>query len=136
MSPTEIVSNRNVDIVRRCYQAFNEADIATLDAHYAEDVTWTTPGSSPVAGTARGKGAVFAQYGRYGEASGGTFRAELDEVFEAPDGRVVGLHRNTGERNGTSLDTACCIVFTLEDGLLTSGTEFFFDQTLWDQFWA
>ena len=56
----------NADLVRRGHQAFNEADIDTIMRLWRDDVTWTTPGESTVAGTARGKEAVIAQYGRYG----------------------------------------------------------------------
>lgn len=126
----------NADVVRRGYQAFNEADIETINQLWRDDVTWTTPGQSTVAGTARGKDAVLAQYGRYGGETDGTFQAQLDTVFEAEDGRVVGLHRNTGERDGKQLDTMCCIVFEVEDGQIASGTEHFFDLHNWDQFWS
>lgn len=126
----------NADVVRRGYQAFNEADIDTINRLWRDDVTWTTPGESTVAGTARGKGAVLAQYGRYGGETNGTFQAQLHNVFEAEDGRVVGLHRNVGERAGKQLDTMCCIVFEVEDGMVKSGTEHFFDLHNWDQFWS
>lgn len=39
--------------------------------------------------------AVFAQRGRYGE-SNGTFRANLQTMFDGEDGRVIGLHHNIG----------------------------------------
>jgi len=126
----------NSDLVRRGYQAFNEADVATLLAIFADDATWTTPGRSGAAGTARGKEAVMAQFGRYGGETNGTFEARLINVFEAADGRVVGLHHNVGERNGHQLDTECCIVFEVENGQVTSGTEHFFDLHNWDQFWS
>ena len=126
----------NADVVRRGYQAFNEADLETIDRLWADDVTWTTPGQSTVAGTARGKDAVLAQYGRYGGETNGTFQAQLRTVFEGDDGRVVGLHRNVAERNGKQLDTDCCIVFEVEDGRIKAGTEHFFDLHNWDQFWS
>ena len=126
----------NADVVRRGYQAFNEADIDTIVRMWADDATWTTPGTSSLAGTARGKDAVLAQYGRYGSETNGTFKALLLNVFEADDGRVVGFHRNVGERNGKQLDTECCIVFEIEDGKVKSGTELFFDLHHWDQFWS
>lgn len=126
----------NAEVVRRGYQAFNEADIDTINLLWKDDATWTTPGESTVAGTARGKEAVLAQYGRYGGETKGTFEAQLQAVFEAEDGRVVGLHRNIGERDGKQLDTMCCIVVELEDGQIKSGTEYFFDLHNWDQFWS
>jgi ketosteroid isomerase-like protein len=126
----------NADVVRRGYEAFNEADIDTIIRMWAEDCTWTTPGSSSVAGTAKGRDAVLAQYGRYGGETNGTFEARLEQVFEGPDGRVVGLHRNVGTRNGKQLDTDCCIVFEVEGGKVRSGVEHFFDLANWDQFWS
>ena len=131
-----IESMSNTDLVRRGYQAFNEADVQTLDEILADDVTWTTPGESTVAGTARGKAAVLTQFGRYGGETDGTFKAELVEVFGADDGRVIGLHRNTGARNGHTLNTQCCIVFDVRNGKIASGAETFFDLYNWDQFWS
>ena len=129
-------SMSNTDLIRRGYQAFNEADVEALQAILADDVTWTTPGESTVAGTARGKAAVLAQFGRYGGETDGTFKADLLGVFEGDDGRVVGLHHNTGARNGDNLDTRCCIVFDVRNGQVVSGTENFFDLYNWDQFWS
>jgi ketosteroid isomerase-like protein len=134
MSETREITNS--EIVRRGYQAFNEGDIDTIIRMWADDATWTTPGRSNLAGTARGKDAVLAQYGRYGGETAGTFQAQLHELFESEDGRVVGYHRNVAERNGKRLDTDCCIVFEVEDGKIKSGIEIFFDLNNWDEFWA
>ena len=126
----------NTDVVRRGYQAFNEADMEALGQLFDENATWTTPGQASVAGVARGQDAVFTQFGRYGGETEGTFKAALAAIFEGEDGRVVGLHHNTGVRNGAQLDTDCCIVFEVEGGRITSGTEHFFDLHNWDQFWS
>ena len=136
MTTIDTSTMTNAAIVSRAYQAFNEADLAVLDSVFADDATWTTPGVSGAAGTARGKDAVFAQFGRYGGETEGTFRADLVAVFESEDGRVVGLHHNTGQRNGKQLDSNCCIVFELVDGHVLSGTEHFFDLHNWDEFWS
>ena len=66
----------------------------------------------------------------------GTFKAELRSIFEGDDGRVIGLHHNSGVRNGKQLDTDCCIVFEVEDGRITSGVEHFLDLHNWDEFWS
>ena len=132
MSQTE----RNVEVVRRGYEAFNTADMAALTELFAEDAAWHTPGRSPIAGDHRGRDAVFAQFGRYGGDTGGTFRAELQQLFAAEDGRVIGLHHNSGERNGKQLDTDCCIVFEVKDGRIVDGREIFADLHAWDAFWA
>ena len=126
----------NGDLVRQGYEAFNSADLETLGRLFTEGVSWITPGRSSVAGHARGRDAVFAQFGRYGGETRGTFRAELKQVLTAPDGTVIGVHHNGGERNGKQLDTDCCIVFEFEDGRVVSGREYFSDLYNWDQFWS
>jgi ketosteroid isomerase-like protein len=129
-------SERNADVVRRGYAAFNTADVDTLLEVFAEDASWHTPGNSAAAGDAIGRDKVFAQFGRYGGETEGTFKATLQEVFASPEGRVIGLHHNSGERNGKQLDTDCCIVFELRNGRITSGREYFYDLGNWDTFWS
>jgi ketosteroid isomerase-like protein len=126
----------NAEVVRRAYAAFNTGDIETLMELLDEDVSWHTPGRSPIAGDYLGRDAVFGQFGRYGGDTGGTFRAELQQLFTADDGRVIGLHHNSATRNGKQLDTACCIVFEVENGRVVSGREHFFDLNNWDEFWS
>jgi ketosteroid isomerase-like protein len=134
MSQATVIDN--AEVVRRGYAAFNAADIATLGELMDENVTWHTPGRSPIAGDYLGRDAVFGQFGRYGNDTSGTFRAELEQVFTADDGRVIGLHHNSAERNGKRLDTDCCIVFEIANGRIISGREHFFDLGNWDDFWS
>lgn len=137
MSPQAIEGTTDsAEVVRRGYAAFNAADIATLTELMDENVSWHTPGRSPIAGDYLGRDAVFGQFGRYGGDTGGTFKAELEQVFTSPDGRVIGLHHNSGERNGKRLDTDCCILFEFEDGRVVSGSEYFSDLDNWDDFWS
>lgn len=126
----------NADIVRRGYQAFNSGDMKTLNELFDDNASWNTPGKSPAAGNRKGLDAVFQQFGRYGGETGGTFKAELKYVAADDDGRVVGFHHNSAERNGKRLDTDCCITFEIKDGRVVSGTEHFFDLYNWDEFWS
>lgn len=135
LQSTEAITD-NAEVVRRGYAAFNAADIATLTELMDENVSWHTPGRSPIAGDYLGRDAVFGQFGRYGGDTVGTFKAELEQVFTSPDGRVIGLHHNSGERNGKRLDTDCCIVFEFANGRVISGREYFFDLLNWDDFWS
>ena len=52
------------------------------------------------------------------------------------NGRVVGIHRNVGKRNGKHLDVDCCLVFEIKDGRIADGREYFFDLNAWDEFWS
>lgn len=129
-------ASENAEIIRRGYKAFNTADMDTLTELFTEGVTWSTPGSSPIAGDAKGRDAVFARFGQYATMTDGTFQAHLKGLFTGADDFVVGLHHNTGERNGRQLDVECCIVFELEEGRLVAARECFADLDAWDAFWA
>ena len=99
--------HENAELVRRGYAAFNAGDMETLTELFHENASWHTPGSSPIAGDRHGRDDVFAQFGRYGGETAGTFKAELKWVATDDEGRVVGVHHNTAERNGKQLDTDC-----------------------------
>ena len=130
------LAEENAELVRRGYAAFNAADIDTLTELLSENASWHTPGQSSIAGDHIGRDAVFAQFGRYGGETNGTFKANLKQVFGSDNGRVVAIHHNSGERNGKHLDTDCCIVFEIKNGQMVSGREHFYDLHNWDAFWA
>jgi uncharacterized protein len=128
--------HKNADIIRRAYKAFNTGDMKTLTELFDENASWHTPGRGPNAGDRMGREAVFAQFGRYGAETGGTFKADLRHVLADDEGRVVGVHHNSGVRNGKRMDVDCCIVFELKDGKVISGREYFFNLHVWEDFWS
>jgi uncharacterized protein len=123
-------------IVRRGYEALNSGDLTELTELFGANVSWHTPGRSPLAGDVVGREAVFARLGRYLAETGGTFRAELTCVLTDEEGRVIGIHHNTAERGGKQLDVYCCIAFELENGRIVDGREHFYDLRAWDEFWS
>jgi len=127
---------QNTEIVRRGYEAFNAADIKTLTELFDEKASWHTPGRASIAGDQVGREATFAQFGRYLEGTGGTFKAEVRHLLADGDGRVVAVQHNSGARNGKRLDVDCCIVFQLRNGRITDGREFVYNLQAWDEFWA
>lgn len=133
---TQTMNKKATDVVRNGYEAFNKADIAALNEIFHDDSSWHTPGKSSTAGIRQGKEVVFTQFGRYGGETNGTFKATLKTVALCDDGRVIGIHNNSGERNGKKLNTDCCIVFEVKDGQIISGKEYFFDLNAWDEFWS
>lgn len=133
---TQMQPGGNAAIVRRAYEAFNDADIVTLARLFDGNASWHTPGRSSIAGDRQGRDAVFTQFGRYGGETDGTFRANLLNVLESEDGRVVAVHHNSAERDGRRLDSLCCIVFELLDGRILIGREHFYDLYAWDAFWS
>ncbi len=131
-----MTADENAALIRRGYEAFNSGDMNTLNELFDESAVWHTPGRSRLAGEHQGRGAVFGYFGQLGEGTRGTFRAELQQVLADEDDRVVGIHRNTGERDGKQLSVDCILVFQLKDGRVTEGSEHFRDLYAWDEFWS
>jgi ketosteroid isomerase-like protein len=126
----------NAAIVRRGYEAVNTGDVEALAELLGDNVSWHTPGRSPLAGDVIGREAVFARLGRYLAETGGTFRAELKRVLTDEDGRVIGIHHSVAEREGKHLDVYGGIVFELVDGRIVDGREHVYDLHAWDEFWS
>ena len=129
-------ADENVATMRRAYEAFNTGDIDTLTELFDESAVWHLPGRSSMATDYQGRDATLAYFGRIGEETGGTFRAELQDLTADDDDRVVGIQRSTADRNGKHLDVSDCIVFRLKDGRITDGREHFEDLYAWDEFWS
>jgi len=129
-------AGRNAAIVESVYEALNTGDVDALHALFHAHASWHTPGLSPIAGNRRGREAICTQFRRYGGETGGTFKANLLNVLESEDGRVVSVHHTSAERPGRRLDVLCCIVFELENGRIVIGREHFYDLYAWDRFWS
>ena len=129
-------ADENATVMRRAYEAFNSADMDTLTEVFDESCVWHLPGRSSMANDYQGRDATFAYFGQIGQESGGTFQAELQELFADDDDRVVGIQRSTAERDGKHLDVGNCIVFQLKDGRIVDGREHFNDLYAWDEFWS
>jgi uncharacterized protein len=131
-----MATGENAAIVRRAYEAFNTADMETLTETFDESASWHTPGRGSFSGDREDREATLAFFGRLGQETGGTFRAELRHMAEDDDGRVVGIQTSSADRAGKHLDVGNCIVFELKDGRITDGREHFYDLYAWDEFWS
>ena len=129
-------AEENVEVMRRAYEAFNTGDVNTLIELFDENVAWHLPGRSSFADDYQSRDATLAYFGQLGQETGGTFRAELQQLLGGDDDRVVGIQRSTAERNGKHLDVGNCIVFQLKNGRITDGREHFHDLYAWDEFWS
>ena len=125
----------NEDVLRRAYQAFNEADLATLSELFADDVVWHTPGNNAVSGTHNGRDATFAMFGKLGEVTGGTYRSEAQSLESSGD-EVTARNHTTGKRDGQIFEGASTIRFRLSGGRVVEATEEPDDQAAWDKFLA
>ena len=130
-----MADHANVGLISDGYKAFAAGDMDALGKLFSEDVVWHVPGTSPVAGEYKGQEATFAYFGQLMELSGGTFKAEPHDIVGNGE-HVVGMHHNTGTRDGKTLDGSEILIFHMRDGKAVEGWEHHADLTGWDSFWS
>src|SRR5262249_19828024 len=90
--------------VRELFAAFATGDVDTIRAVIPEHAVWHFPGRrGQLAGTHRGRDAIFAFLLRVRALTGGRFHLELIDVV-GNDVHVVALFRGRAERDGRALD--------------------------------
>ena len=125
----------NVARLRSGYEAFTRGDLEALRDLFAEDIVWHVPGDNKISGDYAGQDATFGYFGKLMELSGGTFKTKLHEIL-ASDGHGVGLHRDTADRDGKTLDTEEVLIFHMRDGKVSEAWEAYPDHGAFDAFWS
>jgi uncharacterized protein len=83
------MSQENVEIVRRCYEAFAEHRFPT--EHFSDEIEWTTSPVLPDAGTYRGRENVRRYFAEW-VAGWAEVRNEPTELIDAGDRVVAMVH--------------------------------------------
>jgi ketosteroid isomerase-like protein len=130
-----ITEHPNAALVRSGYEAFNTGDIEALTALFSPDVTLLQPGESRLSRLYVGRDDVFGFFGAMAAETGGTFRANLRELY-ANDTQVVAVHTATGTRGDDTLSADAALVFELSDGIVTAITIHQRRQEEWDEFFS
>ena len=125
----------NSATVRNVYGALDRKDIAGLTGLLSPDVTLLVPGRSPLAGRYEGRDAVTGFLGKLGALSGGTYHAELRDLY-VNDDQAVAVQRGTGTRGEKTLDVDVALLFEVEAGLVTAVTMHQRRQDDWDDFFS
>lgn len=133
---TATTMTRNCETVSRGYDAFNAGDREGLERLFAPEAHWHSAGTNRMSGDYNGRDNVLDHFADLGRETKGHFSAELESLAESDDGRVIAIHHNHGERSGRKLDAEGCIVFTLKNGQIVDGREYFEDTAKLDEFWA
>ena len=125
----------NSATVRSVYGAVDRKDIAELTGLLSPDVTLLVPGRSPLAGRYEGRDAVFGFLGKLGAISGGTYQAELRDLYTNDD-QVVAVQHGTGTRGEKTLDVDAVLLFEVAGGVVTGVTVHQRRQDDWDDFFS
>ena len=125
----------NATRIRELFAAFRNGDVDAIRAVIPDHAVWHFPGRrGQLAGTHRGREAIFAFLLRVQALTGGTFHLELVDVL-ANEARAVALFRGHGERDGKALDNPTCLSLRLENGQVVEVWEFVWDLYAVDDFW-
>ncbi|MGO9198554.1 MAG: nuclear transport factor 2 family protein [Acidimicrobiales bacterium] len=130
-----MVEDAYASLTRRAYQDFESGDLDLLGVVMGQDVVWHEPGRSSLAGEYKGLEAVLGFLGQLKARSGGTFRAEILDLFSEPE-RVVVLQRETAVRSGKALDEIAAVDFEIHHGKITEVTSYHADTYKFDEFWG
>jgi uncharacterized protein len=130
-----VAATENEALVRHIFAAFARKEGFALRGLFADDAVWTVPGRSVVAGTYRGREAIFRFFARLPKETDGTYGSELRDVL-ASDERAAALYRARGHRQGRELQLDQVLLFRIADGLVQEVLALPSDPDAFEAFWA
>ncbi|MCK5103262.1 MAG: nuclear transport factor 2 family protein [Cyclobacteriaceae bacterium] len=125
-----VTALENVAIVKQFFKYYKKNDIVGLREIFAPDIEWHVPGHHPLAGTKKGVEEVIAYYKQLQKAN---FKAEVI-ILEGNDNHVIDCHRGWAQVGGQKLDMSWVLLYTIENGKITSMQNFPSDQHAADAF--
>lgn len=125
----------NAALVGSIFVAFSRREGFALRGLFAEDAVWIVPGRGVMAGTYRGREAIFRFLARLPEETEGTYSSELVDVL-ASETRAAALYRARGTRRGRTLELDQVLLFRIEDGLVREVLALPSDPETFEAFWA
>ena len=114
------MSQENVEIARRAFDAVNRRDLETLDALWSEDSEFHSVLAASEGRVFRGHQGI-REYFAWFDESFTEFGSEVEEIIEAGEDRVVVLYtfRARGKASGVRLDQRGGLVITYQDEQIT-----------------
>ncbi|GLV79358.1 tautomerase family protein [Streptomyces hygroscopicus] len=115
----------NARRTEEAYAALASGDRQLIGRYWDDDVTWSVPGSHPLAGVKKGVSELLAFRAFQERLTGGTFRAERGRPLV--DGATVVVRLREAAVRGTGRSLAVDALHTLEwaNGRIVSGGEAF-----------
>ena len=125
----------NERIVRRIFDAFARKEGLALRGLFDEDAVWSVPGRGVMAGTYRGREAIFRFLSKLPRETDGTYGSELIDVLASED-RAAALYRARGTRHDRTLELDQVLLFRIEGGLVRHVLALPSDPDAFETFWA
>ena len=125
---------RNIEMVRRGYQAFNEQHLDEAMETIHEEILWHSGGDNPISGEFRGKQAVMDLFAKFGQLTEGTYEADVHDIL-ASDEHTVVIGTSTATRHGrTHTSRFVDVIHPAADGRAKEFWRFVEDQAADDEF--
>ena len=125
----------NAALVEAIFDAFARKEGMALRGLFAEDAVWRVPGRGAMAGTYRGREAIFRFLATLPKETDGTYRSELIDVL-ASDDRAAALYRARGERHGRTLELEQVLLFRIDGSGVREVLALPSDADAFETFWA
>jgi ketosteroid isomerase-like protein len=129
------MEQRNVEMARKGYTAFNEAHLDDALETIADDILWHVGGDNPLSGEYRGKEAVLEFFMKFGQLTEGTYEADIHDILASEEHTVV-IGTSTITRKGrTHTSRFVDIIHPANDGRAKEFWRFPEDQGADDEFY-
>ena len=125
---------RNIEMARKGYQAFNEQHLEDAMDTIDDDIVWHSGGENPISGEFKGKQAVMELFMKFGQLTEGTSEFDIHDVVASEDHTVV-IGTATATRHGrTHASRFVDIIHPAKDGKAKEFWRFVEDQAADDEF--
>jgi hypothetical protein len=125
---------RNIEMARKGYQAFNELKLDEAMDTIADDIVWHSGGDGPISGEFKGKQAVMELLMKYGQLTEGTSEFDIHDILASEDHTVI-IGTASATRHGrTHTSRFVDVVHPGKDGKAKEFWRFVEDQAADDEF--
>ncbi len=104
------MSNQNAETAKKAYEAYGRGDVETAVSTFDDNIEWSIPGNSTLAGSYRGKSEFLELLGKLAEKG---FTTTPERILGDGDDVVVITKITAGGESGLQAD-----VLTYRDGKL------------------
>jgi ketosteroid isomerase-like protein len=119
------MSQENVEIIRRGFEAFNRGDVDAAMAILAPDCEYVASGAIPGAADIYRGPDGYRRFAGWMLEQFDDARLEVNEIIDAGDQVVISLtNRGRGKRSGAEVTWGIWQVWTLADGMAIRGEGF------------
>ena len=125
-----------VEVVNLYFSSLANGDLQKLGSLLADDIVWNQPGQGELSGNYRGKGEVFALFGKFMELSNGSFKIDrVDSIMANGEWVAATLHFSAKSKKG-EISMNGIDLMRVEDGKIREVRLFSDNQRDEDAFWV